>query len=58
MSKGLLKFFFLFLSFRIKKYVKDASSEMVFEAGMKDWLCFSLVSSGFFFVFFFFGGLS
>lgn len=39
--------FFLFLSFRIKKYVKDASSEMVFEAGMKDWLCFSLVSSGF-----------
>lgn len=50
--KGLLKLFlsfFLSLSFRIKKYVKDVSSEIVFEAGMKDWLCFSLVSRVFFF---------
>ena len=32
---------FLSLSFRIKKYMKDVSSEIVFEAGMKDWLWFS-----------------
>lgn len=42
---------FLSLSFRIKKYMKDVSSEIVFEAGMKDWLCFSLVSRVFFFFF-------
>lgn len=46
--KFLLSFF---LSFRIKKYVKDASSEIGFEAGMKDLLCFVLVVV-------FFGGLS
>lgn len=44
MSKRSFEVFaFFFLSFRIKKYVKDASSEIIFEAGMKDLLCFLLV---------------
>lgn len=43
--KGLFEVFALFfLSLRIEKYGKDASSEIAYEAEMKDLLCFLLVA--------------